>query len=231
MFCTFCGKQIPDTAKFCPACGRSTAEVVVKEKSKISAPKKMGWMKWAGIAVGACAGIALIVGAIVSITGGGSHWPGNSSDGGGSAHFGVSFRNTDTYEISGLEFEVPSELEWEETYLYDDWVCLYNEEIDVEAELYDEDDLENCDITDIESFIEFADWAYSQNRGYHYSSDIREFRNGYYSIIEAEDCACIVSVYLDGETGWLLCFTVYEPDDLDEYLSMGIDIVTSGKIL
>jgi len=225
MFCTFCGKQIPDTAKFCPACGHTTSEVTAKEKPKASAPKKMGWVKWAGIAAGACAGIALIVGAIVSITGGGGSRPGGSD-----GHSGISFRNTDTYEISGLEFEVPSELEWEETYLYDDWVCLYNEEINVEAELYDEDDLENCDITDIESFIEFADWAYSQNRGHWYSSDIREFRNGYYSIIEAEDCSCIVSVYLDGDTGWLLCFTVYDPDDLEEYLSMGIDIVTSGKI-
>ncbi|MBR4870070.1 MAG: zinc-ribbon domain-containing protein [Oscillospiraceae bacterium] len=219
MFCAFCGKQIPDTAKFCPACGRSATEVV----KVASTPKKKSWIKWAGIAVGACASVALIAGAIVSFVGGSSH-----QSGGG--HSAVSSRRTDTYEISGLEFEVPSELEWDDIYEHYDWIGLNGDEISVDAELYEEEDLYNCDITDIESFITFADWAYSQNRGYHYSSDIQKFKNGYYSIIEAEDSSCIVSVYLDGDVGWLLCFTVYDSDDFDEYLSMGIDIVTSGHI-
>ena len=216
MFCSFCGKQISDTAKFCPACGRSTADPLMGQGNANPAPKKNIPWKWIGIGVGACAAVALIIGAIVSLSG---------SSGGGS-----SFRKTDTYEIAGLEFEVPSELEWYDIYEHYDWIGFNGDEIGIDAELYEEDDLYNCNVTDIESFIDFADWAYSQNCGDWYDSDIQKFKNGYYSVIEAEDSSCIVAVYMDGDTGWLLCFTVWDSDELDEYLSMGIDIVTSGKI-
>ena len=187
----------------------------IGEKPVIPAPRKSIPLKWIGAVIGVCASVALI---------------GSLFGGGGSRH-SASFRNTVTYEIFGLEFEVPFALEWDDIYDHYDWLGFSGEEIDIDAELYEEDDLYNCDITDIESFIEFADWAYSQNRGGWRSSDIQKFKNGYYSVIEAEDSSCIVAVYLDGDTGWLLCFTVWDSDDLDEYLSLGIDIVTSGKIL
>ena len=40
MFCVECGKEIPDSVKFCPHCGASQMEKVVEEKPAKAKPKK-----------------------------------------------------------------------------------------------------------------------------------------------------------------------------------------------
>lgn len=58
MFCTRCGQQTPDTAYFCPSCGRETKLGQTAQAAGATAPKRIFRLTHDKKLAGVCAGFA-----------------------------------------------------------------------------------------------------------------------------------------------------------------------------
>lgn|SRR5690349_9673278 len=58
MFCTRCGQQTPETASFCPACGRETKAGLAAQAGGAYAPKRLFRLTYDKKIAGICAGFA-----------------------------------------------------------------------------------------------------------------------------------------------------------------------------
>ena len=226
MFCSRCGKPVPDGARFCAACGQPTAAAAPNvpytppvPPAPPAAPK--GGNKGiiiAAIAVAACLflfavgmGVKFIIGNL-------------SLDSPDLAEKSESlFEGLVDYEFKNFLFRTPDDIYWEDEYLGDGEIILDAEDFSVFALAYNAKALKDMDVRSEDDLIDFAAQRWSTGDNY----DVESFSGGHYIVV---DDTAVIGVYMGDKQGWLIAVEIHDSSLFYDYLSLADFIATSGII-
>lgn len=208
MYCIKCGTKLGETDRFCSACGEKT-EIITAAADTAAQKRRKPWLVPL-LAV-------LLIGAILLTV---------------NNRFGMA--GMDAYELDGLTYYVPKDARWEDTSIYDEVAFFFGEDMNITVEIWDEEDFDNCDITDAESFVTFCEAIRTMYGG---ESEIHSCRDGHYIVVTYGDrgpayecCATVTGLYKQGDKGWEINVSIYNEDELKDLLKTAIKIASGGRI-